>query len=194
MAHVTTHPPPIDRRPRGVLAHLLRRPARRHDAIRTGIPHEEEPWGWSCGFYPGSHPGECTNGVAATFDLARADFEAAWQVFLSKRTEADFQASRHQRDWTERKHAMWKAGGKLASQKPSSLMRCPCGEVLDSPPPRAHRYPRSPRHCRISMTADWSRKFDSPIPLPKGRQLVTLKDAGTHITKLPKSEHNAAEW
>jgi hypothetical protein len=43
------------------------------------------------------------------------------------------------------------------------------------------------------MTADWSRKFDSPIPLPKGRQLVTLKDAGTHITKLPKSEHTAAE-
>jgi hypothetical protein len=44
------------------------------------------------------------------------------------------------------------------------------------------------------MTADWSRKFDSPIPLPKGRQLVTLKDAGTHITKLAKSEHTAAEW
>src|ERR1700682_1839372 len=26
-------------------------------AIRTGIPHDEDPWGWSCGFYPGSHPG-----------------------------------------------------------------------------------------------------------------------------------------
>jgi hypothetical protein len=44
------------------------------------------------------------------------------------------------------------------------------------------------------MTADWSRKFDEPIPLPKGRQLVTLKDAGTYITKLPKAEHTAAEW
>jgi hypothetical protein len=42
--------------------------------------------------------------------------------------------------------------------------------------------------------ADWSRKFDEPIPLPKGRQLVTLKDAGTYITKLPKSEHMAPEW
>src|ERR1700730_3123154 len=40
----------------------------------------------------------------------------------------------------------------------------------------------------------WSRKFDEPIPLPKGRQLVTLKDAGTYITKLPKAEHTAAEW
>jgi hypothetical protein len=44
------------------------------------------------------------------------------------------------------------------------------------------------------MTADWSRKFDDPIPLPKGRQLITLKDAGTYITKLPKAEHTAAEW
>jgi hypothetical protein len=26
-------------------------------AIRTGIPHDEDPWGWDCCFYPGSHPG-----------------------------------------------------------------------------------------------------------------------------------------
>ena len=32
------------------------------------------------------------------FDEARADFEAAWQIFLSKRTEADFQAWRDARD------------------------------------------------------------------------------------------------
>jgi hypothetical protein len=40
----------------------------------------------------------------------------------------------------------------------------------------------------------WKRPFDDPIPLPRGRQLVTLEDAGTYITKLPKSEHTAAEW
>jgi hypothetical protein len=40
----------------------------------------------------------------------------------------------------------------------------------------------------------WSRKFEEPIPLPKGRQLVTLKDAGEHITKLPKAAHVAPEW
>jgi hypothetical protein len=40
----------------------------------------------------------------------------------------------------------------------------------------------------------WSRKFDEPIPLAKGRQLITLKDAGTYITKLPMAEHTAAEW
>jgi hypothetical protein len=44
------------------------------------------------------------------------------------------------------------------------------------------------------MTPDWSRKFDEPIPLPKERQLVALKDAGTYIAKLPKAEHTAAEW
>jgi hypothetical protein len=40
----------------------------------------------------------------------------------------------------------------------------------------------------------WSRKFDDPIPLPSGRQLVTLKDAATYITKLPKAEHEVKEW
>jgi hypothetical protein len=40
----------------------------------------------------------------------------------------------------------------------------------------------------------WKRQFDEPIPLPRGRQLVTLEDAGTYITKLPKAEHEAAEW
>ena len=40
----------------------------------------------------------------------------------------------------------------------------------------------------------WKRRFDDPIPLPRGRQLVTLEDAGTYITKLPKAEHEAQEW
>jgi hypothetical protein len=104
-------------------------------AIRSGIPHDEDPWGWSCGFYPGSHPGECTNGSAATFDDARADFEAAWTVFLANRTEADFQAWRDQRDRTARKYAMRERGEK-PSQIPSSMMRCPCGERFDSHDPK----------------------------------------------------------
>jgi len=99
-------------------------------AIRTGMPPGEDPWSWACGFYPGSHPAECTDGTAATFDLARADFEDAWQVFLSNRTEADFE--REQRDWTDRKYAMWQRGERLPSQKPSSLMTCRCGQVFDS--------------------------------------------------------------
>jgi hypothetical protein len=39
----------------------------------------------------------------------------------------------------------------------------------------------------------WKRPFDDPIPLPRGRHLVTLEDAGTYITK-PKAEHEAPEW
>jgi hypothetical protein len=61
-------------------------------AIRTGNPESTDKWQWFCGFYPGSHPRECTTGTAASFDLARAAFESARRVFLSKRTEADFQA------------------------------------------------------------------------------------------------------
>jgi hypothetical protein len=101
-------------------------------AERTGVPHDEDPWGWSCGFYPGSHPGECTNGSAATFDEARAGFEAAWRLFLAKRTEADFRAWRDARDWTVRKYAMWATGERLPSQKPSSRMTCLCGVRFDS--------------------------------------------------------------
>jgi hypothetical protein len=40
----------------------------------------------------------------------------------------------------------------------------------------------------------WKRRFDDPIPLPRSRRLVTLEDAGKYITKLPKAEHEAAEW
>jgi hypothetical protein len=40
----------------------------------------------------------------------------------------------------------------------------------------------------------WKRLFDDPIPLPRGRQLVTLEDAGNYITKLPMAEHEAREW
>jgi hypothetical protein len=40
----------------------------------------------------------------------------------------------------------------------------------------------------------WSAHFEDPIPLPNGRKLVTLKDAGAYITKLPKAEHDALEW
>src|SRR6202051_1359901 len=43
-------------------------------------------------------------------------------------------------------------------------------------------------------TKGWQRPFDDPIPLPRGRQLVTLQDAGTFITKLPKAEHDAPDW
>jgi hypothetical protein len=63
-------------------------------------PLAEDPWGWACGFYPGCHPREQTHGSAATFDQARAEFEEAWQVFLSNRTEADFREWRAEQAFT----------------------------------------------------------------------------------------------
>jgi hypothetical protein len=46
------------------------------------------------------------------------------------------------------------------------------------------------RAVRLIAAKGWSTRFDDPIPLPRGRQLVTLKDAGQYITKLPKAEHD----
>jgi hypothetical protein len=40
----------------------------------------------------------------------------------------------------------------------------------------------------------WSAPFDDPIPLPNGRQLFTLKDAATYITKLGKTRQQADQW
>ena len=107
-------------------------------ARRTGQPHDKDSWEWSCGFYPGSRPGEFLSGTAATFDQARAEFESARQVFLSKRTEAHFQAWRDQRDFTARKYALWDAGKRLppnewAPGKPCSIYtKCPCGDIFNS--------------------------------------------------------------
>jgi hypothetical protein len=40
----------------------------------------------------------------------------------------------------------------------------------------------------------WSRKFDEPISLRSGRQLLTLLDAGAYITELPKADQQLDEW
>jgi hypothetical protein len=79
-------------------------------AACVGNPASAPNWEWRCGFYPGSRPGECTGGTAADFDQARAAFEIAWHTFLKKRTEADFEMWRDQRDWTARKYAAWAIG------------------------------------------------------------------------------------
>jgi hypothetical protein len=40
----------------------------------------------------------------------------------------------------------------------------------------------------------WDQKFFDPIELPKGKPLVTLRDAAQYIIKLPKVERDADEW
>ena len=45
------------------------------------------------------------------------------------------------------------------------------------------------------MTAKgWSRRFEEPVVLPNGRELITLNDAGSYIVKLPKKEQNSEVW
>ena len=40
----------------------------------------------------------------------------------------------------------------------------------------------------------WQRKFKDPIPLPDGRELVTLRGAADYITSLPEKETNLPDW
>jgi hypothetical protein len=98
-------------------------------AKRIGIPPDEDPWARSCGFYPGSHPRECTNGAAATFDQARAAFEAAWRI-LANRTEADFQEWREAQAFTGWKYRMWDTGRRLPTQATTGRSTCFCGASL----------------------------------------------------------------
>ncbi len=46
----------------------------------------------------------------------------------------------------------------------------------------------------IATFVSWDQRFSEFIELPKGKKLVTLRDAALYITKLPKAEHDAEEW
>jgi hypothetical protein len=94
MAQARTHPPPI--RTAITAGTSITHYGDVHVgtiAERVGNPHDTDPWERSCGFCPGSHPGEHQSDITATFEEARA-ISSTWQVFLSNRTEADFQAWR----------------------------------------------------------------------------------------------------
>ncbi|MBR1286058.1 hypothetical protein JQ597_28805 [Bradyrhizobium sp. AUGA SZCCT0177] len=85
-------------------------------ARAVGHPNTAPQWTWCCGFYPGSHPGEHRGGSAETFEAARAAFDAAWRVYLPKRTEADFQAWRDQQAWTAEKYRRFDRGERVPAR------------------------------------------------------------------------------
>jgi hypothetical protein len=107
---------------------------------RSGNPTGTDAWDWRCGFYPGSDPGDSTGGTAADFDQARDAFERAWTIFLSKRTEADFEEWRRDRASTAWKYAMWDAGCKLPTQMANGRSRCFCGVEITIADADAHIY------------------------------------------------------
>jgi hypothetical protein len=99
---------------------------------RAGVPKDVEQWGWHCGFYPVSHRGVSTDGVAETFDQARAAFEAAWRGYLPRCTDADFDAYRYQQAFTAWKYAMWDAGCKMPTQTVTGATKCFCGVMINN--------------------------------------------------------------
>jgi hypothetical protein len=40
----------------------------------------------------------------------------------------------------------------------------------------------------------WDTPFPEPIPVPQGKPLVPLRDAGAHVTSLPLKVHDARAW
>lgn len=95
------------------------------------------------------------HGTAATFDARPAPIlRAPGGCFCRSALRADFQTWRDQRDWTARKYALWDAGERLPSQKPSSMMRCPYGEMFDS-----HRLENTLIHVPHITAEHKSREF-----------------------------------
>ena len=99
-------------------------------ADRVGNPDSTPGWQWVCGFYPGSEPQEHARGLAENFEQARAAFEAAWHVFLAKRTEVDFDEYRRDRAFHAWKQAMWAKGLKLPTQVAEGRSYCFCGAAI----------------------------------------------------------------
>jgi hypothetical protein len=54
--------------------------------------------------------------------------------------------------------------------------------------------PTSTKRAGAISAPRWSREFEDPIALPDGQKLVTLRDAATYITKLPKAEQDLDIW
>lgn len=99
-------------------------------ALRVGNPVGSDPYVWSAGFYPGSHPRESSSGTSATFDEARVAFETAWRRFLEKRTQADFDEWREQQEWTELKYLLLDAGKALPVPASLASMRDAVGRSV----------------------------------------------------------------
>jgi hypothetical protein len=84
-------------------------------------------WRWSCGIYPGAHPGENKAGTAETFEAARTAWQVAWERFLPLRRPEDFEEWRR-----HRRYEADKLAGRLPPTKPTTVMRCACGMDFDS--------------------------------------------------------------
>ena len=71
------------------------------------------------------------------------------------------------------------------AMRPTIIQRRECRKALK---------PNLTRRVGVISSRGWKRQFEDPIPLPRGRQLVTLEDAARYIQKLPKAEQQIEEW
>jgi hypothetical protein len=75
------------------------------------------------------------------------------------------------------------------------LLSACSGNRIFAPPVYLKRMPKKVAFVPCTLPErGWKRRFDEPISVHRGRRRVTLEDAGKYITKLPKAEHEAAEW
>jgi hypothetical protein len=78
----------------------------------------------------------------------------------------------------------------------------PCGAVfLPANPNSPATMTRGPPQLAASIVhtagvalVPWSRPFDERIKPPKGRPIVTLKDAAAYIMRLPAAQQQSPEW
>jgi hypothetical protein len=59
---------------------------------------------------------------------------------------------------------------------------------------RPARISNSTRKAGGISDRGWQREFDDPIPLTRGRPLVTLADARAYIFKLKKADQDSVAW
>jgi len=93
-------------------------------AIRAGVPVDVDQWRWDYGHYPPSHHGRHVAGTAQTFEQARTEFEAAWNEYLPKCSQTDFDEYRRSVAWTSWKYAMWDKGCRMPTQSTDGRSRC----------------------------------------------------------------------
>lgn len=101
-----------------------------HIGQRAGVPTDQPQWRWSVAFYPASHRGIRSDGIAETFDDARAAFETAWRDCLPRCTPADFEEYRFKRAFLKWKYRMWAEGCKLPTQTVRGSSRCFCAAII----------------------------------------------------------------
>jgi hypothetical protein len=114
--------------------------ARRHDQHAIRQSYRRRSIVVALRLRSGSNPSDTINGTATNFDVARAPFESARSVFLSRRTEADFQEYPRYRASDAWKQTMWKPAVSCRPKPQTARSRCFCGAAISIANMDEHSY------------------------------------------------------